>query len=601
MSVIFEKRDLEPHERKEVDALYEKGAWLWDKPGPPITREEKKKINHETMKQVLAFGDKLIDGTAVADRLKFDSSSLWYYHKFRAYFRFRNLKYEAHALREYANNSNENIYYFTDDRLLGGMEFPENVSIYGPARKNKSRRNYFSLFYYFTILLIRGILNLFSGRKFSKPEHIILDVTKRQTFLDMNTLKVKKGNYVLGYMIEQASKDFLILDEAIQPKVTDGAKIKLSKDHLFGKGKRKDRYFGEPVLLKYFASSALRKRRKELENKLNSELQLIANACTGEEKALPEIYQSFQGATRFYLIKYLAYKKFFSKHKYKTISSVDENSPAIRCILDAARINGIHTIGIQHGSIHDLHPAYVYTPYDKSRNAFPDHTLVWGEFWKELLVKNGHYRPEQLTVSGQIRTDIIPVLLARPFEKQYVVPELKSHEKLIVFASQPQRDPGLRKRAALDIMQAVKAMPDAFLLVKLHPNERYDTAYYKDIAGKAGLERIHITLDPDLYLLISVCDVLVTCFSTVGAETIYFKKPLVILDHLRQDIQGYHREGVALRACNKDELKDHLTDLLSGKTGIDQTAYESFIARYAFAIDGKASERALDVIEQLND
>jgi hypothetical protein len=86
----------------------------------------------------------------------------------------------------------------------------------------------------------------------------------------------------------------------------------------------------------------------------------------------------------------------------------------------------------------------------------------------------------------------------------------------------------------------------------------------------------------------------------VGTETIYFKKPLVILDHLRQDIQGYCREGVALQACSKDELKKHLISLLSGETGIDEIAYERFIERYAFAIDGKASERALSFIERLN-
>jgi len=603
MSVIFEKRDLRPHERKEVGALYGEGAWLWDRPGPPITQEEKKKINYDTMKQVLAFGDKLIDGVAVADRLKFDSSSLWYYHKFRAYFRLRNLKYEAHALREYAKQSDEHIYYFTNDRLLAGMEFPKNVSIYGPEEKNRSKRNYLSLFNYFTILLSRSILNLFSGRKFSKPEHIILDVTKRQAFLDKETLKIKKGNYVLGYMIEQAGNDFLILDEAIQPKVTDGAKIKLSKDHLFGKGKYLNRYFGEPVLLKYFFSSALKKRRKELGNKLNAELQLIRSSCIGEEKTLSEIYQSYHGATRFYLIKYLAYKKFFSRHAFKTISSVDENSPAIRCILDAARINGISTIGLQHGNIHDLHPAYRYTKDDRSRNAYPDQNLVWGPYWKEFLTTKGNYRENRVAVCGQVRTDIIPGLLASPFEKQYAVPEQKHHEKLIVFASQPQRDAVLRRQAAIDVIEAVRDTAGVFLLIKLHPNERYDEEYYRKIATGHGLdqERFKIILELDLYLLISVCDILVTCFSTVGAETVYFNKPLIVLDHLKQDIQGYYREGVALRACNKDELKKHLTGLLSGKTVIDQTAYESYIERYAFAIDGKASERALDLIKRSGD
>ncbi len=43
MSVIFENRQLSPHERKEADALYASGAWLFDRPGPSIREEDKKK------------------------------------------------------------------------------------------------------------------------------------------------------------------------------------------------------------------------------------------------------------------------------------------------------------------------------------------------------------------------------------------------------------------------------------------------------------------------------------------------------------------------------------------------------------------------------
>jgi len=110
---------------------------------------------------------------------------------------------------------------------------------------------------------------------------------------------------------------------------------------------------------------------------------------------------------------------------------------------------------------------------------------------------------------------------------------------------------------------------------------------------------IRITLDIDLYLLISICDVLITCFSTVGTETVYFHKPLIILDHLKQDIQNYHKEGVALQAANMKELKDHLENTLNEVSKIDPDAYDKFITKYAFAIDGKAAERALEAIVKI--
>ncbi len=265
--------------------------------------------------------------------------------------------------------------------------------IYGPKGRSASKKNYFAFLNYLLILLSRRVLNCLSASKVKNKDHIILDVTKSQAFLDMDSLKMKKGNYVLGYMIDKAGKDFLILDEAVQPKVTDGARIKLNRDHLCGKGKRKNRYFGEPVLLNYFFSSALKQKRAATEKHLESELKEVGKACKGEEKTLVDIYLSFRGATRFYLTKYLAYKRFFSKHTFKTVSTVDENSPAIRSILDAARVKDIKTIGINMAMFMTFTlPICIQLP-DRDRHAFPD-TLSFGGIsgrnsWskKEITVK----------------------------------------------------------------------------------------------------------------------------------------------------------------------------------------------------------------------
>ena len=58
---------------------------------------------------------------------------------------------------------------------------------------------------------------------------------------------------------------------------------------------------------------------------------------------------------------------------------------------------------------------------------------------------------------------------------------------------------------------------------------------------------------------------LITCFSTVGAEAVYFHKPLLILDHLGQDVQGYIREKVAFEARDWQTLEEVLLEVLSGK------------------------------------
>ena len=101
----------------------------------------------------------------------------------------------------------------------------------------------------------------------------------------------------------------------------------------------------------------------------------------------------------------------------------------------------------------------------------------------------------------------------------------------------------------MDVFSALKDIPDAHLVIKLHPAEFNDFDYYHDLARKSGCSNYQIVLQVDLYLLISLSDIVITCFSTVGAETVYFNKPLIILDHLKQDIQGYYKGRYCFSGC----------------------------------------------------
>ena len=92
---------------------------------------------------------------------------------------------------------------------------------------------------------------------------------------------------------------------------------------------------------------------------------------------------------------------------------------------------------------------------------------------------------------------------------------------------------------------------------------------------------------------------LITYFSTVGTEAVYFYKPLIILDHLKQDIQNYHKENVAFQATNSNELKNYINKILSDDLKINVKAYQNFINKYAYKIDGKVSERCLNFIKNL--
>ncbi|MFC7041691.1 hypothetical protein [Halonotius sp. GCM10025705] len=53
-------------------------------------------------------------------------------------------------------------------------------------------------------------------------------------------------------------------------------------------------------------------------------------------------------------------------------------------LIEACNRNGIPTVELQHGVIHDHHYGYSY-PEDETKTTFPDYLLTFGEFWKENI------------------------------------------------------------------------------------------------------------------------------------------------------------------------------------------------------------------------
>lgn len=552
--------------------------------------EEKKRLNYELLDRMLAFGDKKIDGLSIADHFSFsDTASIWYYHKFRVYFLIRNKQYDKELIRKLINHDQVTEVY-TDYNLTN--YFDSNVSFITPVTKNK--KNIVSAFKYAVFFGGRTMAGLL--RNANSPKYLVLDKGNLQPVL-MPDMTTRPGNYNLEYFLKGLDKKYAVLHEVEIPKLTGSTIFGFPRFWLKDRNNNAVRIFGEPQLFLALLSRKLRSAHKQIIKNVSGKYQfLMDNLQDPVEKDIISTYNSLHQTTKLFVFKYLSYVKFFRRSKFDAIISTDENSPAVKTIFDAARVNGIKTIGIQHGNIHDLHPAYRYTNDDVGRKVVPDQTLIWGTYWKNLLIEKGNYSADQLSITGQFRTDIIPVIREKA---RHLFDESKIN---IVFASQPQRDPKIRRQAALDVFRSVKTLGnDYFLHLKLHPRENADRSYYRAIAKEVGCVNYEFTGESDLYRIIDSCQVLITCFSTVGTETVYFYKPLIILDHLKQDIQNYHKEGVAFQVTNATELTACIQNLTERNFKVNREAYARFIEKYAYKIDGQACKRAMQFIEAKKD
>ncbi len=558
-----------------------------------LTSEEKKKINYDIFDKVIQFGEININGVAITDLLMIEKASIWHYHKFRVYFHIRNLFFEI-ELVEKLSKTYPKIFFYTNQSGLSNYTFSSTGICIVPTTTSPTKSDKLSILKYLLFIVLRTMASWNLWEKTMNKKHIVIDHSIKQTCLNLKTLKPEKGNYNLKYLFEKADNSFIILEDTEIPKFQKGNNFKFSRHQLKSK---KNRFFGEAVFFRGIFSKEVREKTKKHVTQIKQNLILIKkNLQHPHDLLIIDHLLSLQKSNKLFLFKYFAYKRFFTKHNFKTLSSIDENSPRIKSILDAAKSASIKTIGIQHGTIHELHPAYILTKRDAERGIHQDHTIVWGNHWADYLVNKGNYPAKSIFTSGQIRTDIITVL--KNINRQDYF-EIADNKRLVMFASQPQRDPVLREKAAFDVFTAVKDFDNVELVLKLHPAERNDFGYYRDIAQKANCQNFRIVLDFDLYLLISISDIVITCFSTVGAETVYFDKPLIILDHLKQDIQQYYKEGVAFQTSNNNELNEIITDLLSGTRKHDKNAYRDYIQKYAYRVDGKVSERVLGFIKGL--
>lgn len=552
-----------------------------------LNNEEKKKVNYETLSEVIGFGDISVDGTTFSDLFRIGQASVWHYQKFRVYFLVRNLMY-FFKLVELKFGNYKNHTWFVSDEFKPVTEIFEEVVFRFPEQKTKAKYNFKDLFLFAATLKYRLFSYYFNSRK--SPEHLIYVSEKFSNILDKNTLKIRKGHHVLEYLFAETDKRFALLTEVLLPKPKGKSDYTFAFNQLKSKWNSNRKIFIEGVLLSGLISNDVRKSINNAKIILaNSYSKLHLEDFNLIQKIAFLQFRSLNKTSVFYLSRYFAARKYFSNSGIKSIVATDENSPLTKSILDAAKSHGIKTIGIQHGTMHDLHPAYIYTKNDRENNIMPDLTLTWGKYWEDFLIYKGNYPHGSVKSVGQLRTDLIPELLKRESEKN-------ENDSKILFASQPQRDPELRYRAAFDVFKAISIIENVILIVRLHPREFSDAGYYEAIANDVGCINYVFDYKSDLYELIASCEIVVTCFSTVGTETVYFHKPLVILDHLRQDIAGYAAEKVAFTAIDSESLKSTIIAILDGSIMPDCLTQDIFIEKYANVIDGKVAKRCIEAI-----
>lgn len=227
----------------------------------------------------------------------------------------------------------------------------------------------------------------------------------------------------------------------------------------------------------------------------------------------------------------------------------------------------------------------------------PDYFLSSGKIFGEI--KDKWHIADKVAVTGLPRYDILSkankIYSRSDFLKRY---NINPEHRIVLWSTQCHVFSDEENTANFEeIFGAVKDLKDVTLAIKQHPAE--EERYTEEILRRIKEDEINAVITPkdsDTYELLSVCDLMITRHSTTAMEAVALNKPVIILNLSgKPDPVEYVAEGVALGVYRNGNLRSAIERLLKDDSALASNR-ERYIEKYLYKIDGKATQRVLDII-----
>ncbi len=226
----------------------------------------------------------------------------------------------------------------------------------------------------------------------------------------------------------------------------------------------------------------------------------------------------------------------------------------------------------------------------------------WGEAQKRALIEKGA-PAERVLVTGNPQWDRLAPALGDlpPAEecREEVAEQLRISAKAfwVTFTSQ-----AVSRIFFPAILDAVRRLPEAVLIVKVHPGERVDD--YRTMIPAADQERCRVVKRIDLHTLLRASDIVLTYTSTTNLEALAVGTPLCIVDFAQNQDKP---NRIDLSTCGIPEARDgeslHQVLIRLRKDPAWKkeilTGGHRALEDYACGLDGKATERVVGALLEL--
>lgn len=441
---------------------------------------------------------------------------------------------------------------------------------------------------YLMVLFGRVILSLFKPFKTNKIWLLNSNLT-RQDIFDLKTETKVFGDPFLGYLEDEISvnPDFLsvlILKNPGAYRLPKFLHAVLPYNNI-----RQYAYFERQLISALSITGFLKATRYS--KRIVHDLDNIQKEVSGFDQYIISRIKGYVPILKLTVWRYILSKAMIEKYKPLALGGDDEFTLLKYPMFMAAKKLQIPTFAIQHGGISRNNLNYTFNAEDIRHDPLPNKTMVWGEMTANQLIQHSIYSHDQIDIVGQLRTDAIPQLMAKRNRNL-------SDSKTIVFASQPlPHDQHTRYRMLHDFFKLIKDFKEHNLVWKPHPNEKKDIPSILKLAEEEGCKLV--VSEDDLYMLLSSSDAVITGYSTVGSEAVYFGLDLIVLDYSGADNAGYIAEGVGYHCSNYLEMKKAISSVISGEALCNSSKKHTYTQKRAYIIDGNVRSRIVTSITSL--
>jgi len=252
-----------------------------------------------------------------------------------------------------------------------------------------------------------------------------------------------------------------------------------------------------------------------------------------------------------------------------------------------------------------LYPSGCVARHIKSKKVLDKNKISWrpladikcvpGNYGKKVLINFCNYPSNVIKITGDPKYDRIVPKLKNIGKIQKERFNVKNNEKLIVFASG-----GVLQDSEIipALIRAVDELSGCKLIIKAHPLA--DIKLLNKIVNSTKSKNVKVLVDTNLAELLSACDLFISVHSTVVIDAMVLEKPIMLINIVKCPMP-YVELGGAYAVYKIEDIKDGIIKGLYDNNLKKKLTRgrKRFLKEYLYKLDGKASDRILNIIKSL--